>query len=136
MKRAVCLLLVLSLTLIFLLAGCSKKENDESSSSAPENSSSETALPEPSSSEPAVVMGKIVNVDEGSYVNVRASASMEGEILGKALPGEEYALAADGSEGDWVKISYHDAPAYIHKDYITAEGDSVSSEPEPSSSEG
>ncbi len=136
MKRAVCYVLALSLLLTALLTGCSKKENNESSSSAPEISSSEPSLPEPSSSEPAVVMGKIVNVDEGSYANVRATASMEGEILGKALPGEEYALVPGGSEGDWVKISYHDAPAYIHKDYISAGGETSSSAPEPSSSEG
>ncbi len=119
MKKFVCLSLSLLLMVSVLLTGCTKKEETTDNESEVSEVSSVVTPSEPSSEpEPVIVMGQIVNVDEGSYANVRSSPSMEGQIIGQALPDQQFELDPTGNEGDWVKIVFNDAPAYVHKDYI------------------
>lgn len=64
--------------------------------------------------DPEWVNRLMVTVEEVS-LNVRASASMEGEIIGKMFAGA--AATVLGREGEWVHIQSGDVTGYVHSDY-------------------
>ena len=126
-------MLALLLAASLLFTGCSKKEEEPEVTSEP---SQVVSLPEPESSvpepEPAPLMGVVVNVVDGSYANVRSAPSMDGEVIGMALPAQRFEILGQGVEGVWVKIAYQDQEGYIHQDYFQPEDSLASSTPETS----
>ena len=125
MKRIFCLLLAASLV---LLSGCfGPKEEGETSSEEPASTSSQPAE-EPETQTPGVLpplpqvhisVGNVVNVVEGSYVNVRSGPDKGSEAIGRAVSGEQYVVDAAGSTEEWVKIFYDGQNGYVYKDYIS-----------------
>jgi len=71
-----------------------------------------------------------VKVAAGQVLNVRAGAGADTKILGTLNNGAKVTIT--GSSGDWYKITYNGATAYVNKAYITA----VTSAPAASGSSG
>ena len=119
MKRVFCLLLAVSL---FLLTGCfGKSEGEETSSENPAPTSSTVGEGDssfiPASLPPLpdvhLTIGKIVNIIEGSYANVRSAPDQNSEPIGRAYPGDAFLVDPLGSSGDWVKVTYEGQSGFI-----------------------
>ena len=127
MKRVFCLLLAASL---FLLTGCfGKSEGEETSSENPAPTSSTVGEGDssfiPASLPPLpdvhLTFGKIVNIIEGSYANVRSAPDQNSEPIGRAYPGDAFLVDPLGSSGDWVKVTYEGQSGFIFQAYISVE---------------
>ncbi len=124
MKRFFCLLLVVSL---FLLTGCfgnSEEGETSSENSAPASSSPAEGEPSlipaalPALPDVHLTIGRIVNIIEGSYANVRSAPDQTSQAIGRAYLGDTFLVDTDGSSGDWVKITYEGQDGFIFKAYI------------------
>lgn len=69
----------------------------------------------------------------GDDVNVRASASKEGESLGKASKG--YLFEKIDEEGEWTHIKYKDGEGYIKTEFVTEISEEEYNEGGPSEAE-
>lgn len=117
MKRILCLLLAVGMVAVF--SGCSK---DESGDVVSEDLLSSSVSEEPSELEPEpepVYEAKIVNVDQGSFANIRETPDMNGKIIGRALPEEVFTPQEEGTTDIWQAIEFNGTTGYVHKDYIT-----------------
>jgi len=109
---------VLLFFICLLLSACTSGDNTSSagvSSSFPASDVSSSATPEPQ-------MAKIVvinNVEGG--LNVRASASTDGNILAVAKSGDKFRLLVDDPDDGWYQIQYGTGKAYVHSDYVTVQ---------------
>ena len=61
-------------------------------------------------------LGTVVNVKNN--VNVRASASSDGELLGHASLGKSFTLKSKSPKDGWYEIEYEGRTGYIAKDYL------------------
>ncbi len=116
MKRILCLLLAVGMTIVF--TACSGGE-DESSSEVSSTVTSEPSISEPEPEPEPVYEAKIVNVDQGSFANIRATPDLTGEVIGRALPDETFTPSDEGPYDEWQAIEFKDGTGYVHKDYIT-----------------
>ena len=139
MKRMLCLVSALCLTAL-VLSGCGDKKG-ESSSSTPSLAPTVT----PVSSAP-VQTAKALRIKADSGLNVRASASTDGEVLGVAEDGEMLALLVEDPKDGWYQVQYEGKSAYVSAEFaevkeVTLEeynrlkngGDTASSSPSSSS---
>lgn len=55
---------------------------------------------------------------KGNDINVRASASQDADILGKAGAGDSYKLLE--TDGDWSKIEYNGSEGYVKTEFFTS----------------
>ena len=62
-----------------------------------------------------VDMVQVVNVQEGSTLNVREGPGTDYASIGKANPGESFEYLGD--EGGWRKIRFGEATGYVSPDY-------------------
>lgn len=60
--------------------------------------------------------GKVANVGDGSYLNLRDGAGMSANIIGHLLPGTEVTVL--GEDGDWYEVSVPEQTGYVSKDYL------------------
>jgi len=67
-------------------------------------------------SDGSIGTGKVSNVSDGSYLNLRDGAGMSANIIGHLLPGTEVTVL--GEEGDWYKVSLSEQTGYVSKDYL------------------
>ena len=58
--------------------------------------------------------GTIVNCNE--WVNVRAKATKDSKLLGRANKGETFTVR--GKSGNWIKIDFNGKTGYVYKTYI------------------
>ncbi len=80
--------------------------------------------PEPAEEEPEDdVPRPIEGVVTGKEVNIRASASTTGTILGKAYKGESYVVMDAYVKDGWHKINYKGKTGYIHGAYFLIDGE-------------
>ncbi|MCL2493560.1 MAG: SH3 domain-containing protein, partial [Clostridiales bacterium] len=70
-----------------------------------------------SSAAAAATQTGTVNVASWQVLNVRAGAGTNTAILGTLKPGVKVTIT--GTSGDWYKITYNGAAAYVNKPYIT-----------------
>lgn len=68
-----------------------------------------------------LTIGKIVNIIEGSYANVRSAPDQNSEPIGRAYPGDAFLVDPLGSSGDWVKVTYEGQSGFIFQAYISVE---------------
>ena len=55
---------------------------------------------------------------KGDDINVRASASQDADILGKAASGDSFKLLE--TDGDWSKIEYNGSEGYVKTEFFTS----------------
>lgn len=124
----------LALCLLLGLTACGKKGETETASSgdavssqASDSSSSAAGGTEPASiTIPFVVvpeltvrlidMVQVVNVNEGSTLNVREGPGTNYGSIGSAQPGERFVYLGE-ADGGWRKIQFGDVEAYVSADY-------------------
>lgn len=119
MKKNLAVVVVFSLCLLMctLFSGCSN--NDDNLSSADFSAIANTIPPEET---PAPAMAKIVvvgSVDGG--LNIRASASTDGEVLGQVNSGEKFRLLVDEQQNGWYQIQYQSKSAFVYAEYVTVQ---------------
>lgn len=112
MKRSFCLILALLLTAA-LLAGCG---NDKKGSSPSSQVSS--AVPTVTPTAAPVQKAKAVLIKADSGLNVRGSASTDGEILGLADNGSKLALLVEDEKDGWYQVQYEGKSAYVSAEYV------------------
>lgn len=136
MKRILCLLLAASFVLLTGCFGGHEKEGISSENSEPTSSEPmEEPSSAPSEESPGSILvslppmpnvrisvGSIVNVVEGSYVNVRSVPDQGSEAIGRAVSGEKYLVDPEGSSSDWVKVTYQGQSGFIFHEYISVAG--------------
>lgn len=110
MKRLLCLVSALCLTAL-VLSGCGDKKG-ESSSSTP--SLAPTVTPVSSAPEQTA---KALRIKADSGLNVRASASTDGEVLGVAEEGEMLALLVEDPKDGWYQVQYEGKSAYVSAEF-------------------
>ncbi len=66
-----------------------------------------------------VTISKAVGTVNDDEVNIRKSASKNGQAIGKANKGEQFDVTA--LEGEWYVINYGGSTAYIHKDFLVGD---------------
>lgn len=98
---------------------------------ARQQAASEAAAAEAAEAAAAEAAASAVTVRATDTVNIRASASKEGEALGKASIGQEFTRYEKMDNG-WSKVDYNGREAYINSDYL----EEVSSGSSGGSSEG
>lgn len=106
--------LVIAVMLCLLLTACGKKEKKEDESSLPSAvpTIEPTVTPAPKMVKVAVIKG----ADSG--LNIRASASTDGEILGLAENGDEFRLMSSNAESGWYQIQYESRNAFVSSDFV------------------
>lgn len=114
MKKVICLCLALCLALC-ALGGCGKKE-EKGENSSPSLGEAST-VPTVSPTAPPVQKAKAVRVKADDGLNVRSSASTEGEILGLAENDALLPLVVDEEKDGWYQIQYEGKSAYVSADY-------------------
>lgn len=145
MKKSIYLLIILT---VLLLSGCSQKDQmtnfiptqapDETSESGAdtdantdEGTQSETAAtPTPGVIHIGQTTTKYVKLDEyGGYLNIRSTASREGEVVGFLVHAEEVEVIEiiDG----WASFLYNDAICYVNADYLVDERPDYLTPPPP-----
>ena len=116
----------LALCLLLGLTACGKK-GETASSQASDSSSAAGSGTEPASiTIPFVVvpeltvrlidMVQVVNVNEGSTLNVREGPGTNYGSIGSAQPGERFVYLGE-ADGGWRKIQFGDVEAYVSADY-------------------
>lgn len=96
-----------------LLTGCGKEEEGNSSaSSSPLPSTVPTVSPTPV---PAKAKAVLVKADGG--LNVRKSASSEGEILGVADDGSMLPLVVETAKDGWYQVHYQGETAFVSAEF-------------------
>ena len=114
MKRVVAIVLGLGLCLT-LLSGC-KKDKDTESSTVSEMSG--TSSSELSSSSVPIEMIKVAVVkDAPSGLNVRSTASSEGEKIATVQNDDKFRLVGEAAQDGWYQIQYVGQSAYISEEY-------------------
>lgn len=114
MKKLVCLLLMLCLT-VLVCSGCGSEE-DNGSSSGVVSGTPATMSPSPSPAQPQTAKALRVTADSG--LNVRAEASTDSEILGLAENGSRLALMVEDPKAGWYQIQYEGETAFVSADYV------------------
>lgn len=115
MKKIVCALMAL---LLCGLCACGSESSDTSSGTSTP-SVVPTISPSPT---PAPQMAKIAVVkDVDSGLNIRASGSSDGDILGLAESGDKFLLLIEDPQDGWYKIQYGSDIAYISAEYAQVE---------------
>ena len=121
-RRILCI--VSALCIVCGLAGCGRKGEETVSSAAPESASSAAAASNaveipfvvvPELTVRYVDMVQVVNVQEGSTLNVREGPGTDYASIGKANPGESFEYLGD--EGGWSMIRFGEATGYVSPDY-------------------
>ena len=79
MKRILCILLAVGMTVVF--SGCSGGE-EETSSEVSSAVTVEPSLPEPEPEPEPVYEARIVNVDQGSFANIREKPDISSAVIG------------------------------------------------------
>lgn len=77
-------------------------------------------------SEDEEITAGTVNVTDGSYLNLRAGAGIDCEIIGHLLTGDELEIV--GEDGDWYEVVVKERTGYVYKDYVDVAGQAVSSD--------
>lgn len=85
----------------------------------------EKLLSENASEDEEITAGT-VNVTDGSYLNLRAGAGTDCEIIGHLLTGDELEIV--GEDGDWYEVVVKERTGYVYKDYVDVAGQVVSSD--------
>lgn len=115
MKKWICLVLGLCMT-VSLLAACGEDDEKGGSSAVGAGTSSiapVTVSPSPTPEQTA----KAVRVKASVGLNVRAKASTDGEILGLAKDGSKLALLVEDEQNGWYQVSYNGKAAYVSAEY-------------------
>ncbi|HIZ55296.1 MAG TPA: SH3 domain-containing protein [Firmicutes bacterium] len=116
MKRILCILLAVGMTVVF--SGCSGGE-EETSSEVSSAVTVEPSLPAPEPEPEPVYEARIVNVDQGSFANIREKPDISSAVIGRALPDETFTPKDEGPYDEWQAIEFNGTTGYVHKDYIT-----------------
>lgn len=112
-KRLLCLLAALCLALP-AFSGCGGKDEKKGNSSAPGTSSQVVrATPSPV----PVQMAKAVRVKADDGLNIRATPSTDGDILGLAENNSLLPLLVDTASDGWYQIEYQGKTAYVYAEY-------------------
>lgn len=121
--------MALALCLLCGLTACGKKGEEASSaaesaapaSSAASGDTAETAgvdipfVVVPELTVQYVDMVEVVNVNEGSTLNVREGPGTEYSSIGSAQPGQRFLYL--GAENGWNKIQYNEVEAYVSGEF-------------------
>jgi N-acetylmuramoyl-L-alanine amidase len=78
---------------------------------------------------PESTLGTVFGVATGDQLNIRATASSNGVIIGSAHNGDELAIV--GSSGSWLRCEFSKAPTvygWVSKDYVDMEGEAPTGE--------
>ena len=76
-------------------------------------------IPVPIIPEEKVMMAQVVNVQQGSTLNVRQEPNTSSAVIGSALPGQKFEYIEEGSTEGWRKIRFNSVEGYISADYST-----------------
>ena len=114
MKRVVAVVLGLGLCLT-MLSGC--KKDDESTSSTVSMSSGLSSSELSSSSVPVTMIKVAVVKGAPSGLNVRSSASSEGEKIATVKNDDKFRLVGEAAQDGWYQIQYIGQNAYISEEY-------------------
>lgn len=131
MKRRI-LSLALALCLLCGLTACGKKgeeassapESDDTASSAVTDGTSSAAAEDgvdipfvvvPELTVQYVDMVEVINVNEGSTLNVREGPGTDYASIGSAQPGQRFLYL--GAENGWNKIRYNEVEAYVSGEF-------------------
>lgn len=114
MKKVIALVLLLCL-MAFVLCGCGDDEEETSSGEV----STVSTLPTVTPTATPAANAKAVQVNATSGLNIRAEASVEGEILGLAPDGSKLPLLIETELDGWYQVEYKGAMAYVSADYAT-----------------
>ena len=122
----------LALCLLLGLTACGKKGETASSGDAVSSQASDSSSAAGSGTEPASItiplvvvpeltvrlidMVQVVNVNEGSTLNVREGPGTNYGSIGSAQPGERFVYLGE-ADGGWRKIQFGDVEAYVSADY-------------------
>lgn len=122
----------LALCLLLSLTACGKKGETASSGDAVSSQASDSSSAAGSGTEPASItipfvvvpeltvrlidMVQVVNVNEGSTLNVREGPGTNYGSIGSAQPGERFVYLGE-ADGGWRKIQFGDVEAYVSADY-------------------
>jgi hypothetical protein len=78
---------------------------------------------------PEFTLGTVSGVGGGDQLNIRATASSNGVIIGSAHDGDELNIV--GSSGNWLRCEFSQAPTvygWVSKDYVDMEGEAPAGE--------
>lgn len=112
-KKIICLMLALLMVSV-LFAGCGN-DNTESSSSLP------SVVPTVEPTAPPVQKAKAVRINASSGLNVRATASGDGEILALAEDDSLLPLLVEDPKDGWYQVMYDGQVAYVSAEYAKVE---------------
>lgn len=124
--------MALALCLLCGLTACGKKGEEASSAPQPDDSASSAVTDGTSSAAaedgvdiPFVVvpeltvqyvdMVEVINVNEGSTLNVREGPGTDYASIGSAQPGQRFLYL--GAENGWNKIQYNEVEAYVSGEF-------------------
>ena len=62
------------------------------------------------------IEGKTATIDCKTQVNVRAKATKDSKLLGKAKKGETFKIT--GKSGNWIKIDFNGKTGFVYKRYV------------------
>lgn len=119
---SIAFLIVFSFSALFVLSARSDSEVPASASSEASSelvSSEADPSSEAVSSVPPQKFVKVINIDEGSTLNIRQAPSADSEILGKGISGDVFSFVEDGSTEGWAKILYNGQEAYVSREYVS-----------------
>ena len=122
----------LALCLLLGLTACGKKGETASSGDAVSSQASDSSSAAGSGTEPASItipfvvvpeltvrlidMVQVVNVNDGSTLNIREGPGTNYGSIGSAQPGERFVYLGE-ADGGWRKIQFGDVEAYVSADY-------------------
>jgi len=112
-----------------LMASIKDQINEEvkNTLAAKQQEVSEAAAAAEAEAAAAEAAASAVTVKATDTVNIRASASTEGEALGKASVGQEFTRYEKMDNG-WSKVDYNGREAYINSDYLEEVASSTTSD--------